>query len=187
MSAAEFTVPMIFSVGMLILMVRSFTPFHRPAKVRPQAIAATLNCTPLFSKPLAPQSQQHELVASDPAVATRQALSKYRDIDVAIADGYRFPIGAAAQSRVHLTNHWHAFKSAFGFDPEHPTCLVYEKANDGGYVLRGATFTAPARFAPEQLEARIPSTIAKWRKHELFGWAAEVYIFHPGDNSSNAA
>jgi hypothetical protein len=51
---------------------------------------------------------------------------------------------------------------------EHPTSLLYEKTAAGGYKLIGAMFTAPARFTEEQLNARIPLSVARWHLHTNF-------------------
>jgi hypothetical protein len=50
------------------------------------------------------------------------------------------------------------------FNPEHPTSLLYEKQGDG-YKLIGAMYTAPARFSEEQINERIPLSVAQWHKH----------------------
>jgi hypothetical protein len=54
--------------------------------------------------------------------------------------------------------------SFFSFDPARPTSLLYRKTGDG-YRLVGAMFTAPKRYTPEQLNERVPLSVAEWHMH----------------------
>jgi hypothetical protein len=177
MAGTEFTIPTIFGIGMLILMIKSFTDFPATATICNELVSE-----PVHPAPATPCTLLRSTGSLDPAGSPNrfsqasQGLAKYHDIEAAIADGYRFPLGAAGQKLIQLTNHWFAFKAAFGFDAEHPTSLLYEKTQQGSYLLVGAVFTAPARFGAEELEARIPSSVAQWHRHDLFGWAAEVHF-----------
>jgi hypothetical protein len=64
----------------------------------------------------------------------------------------------------HFTNYSYAFGAAFGFDATKPTSLLYEKAGDG-YKLIGAMYTAPVRFSEDQLNQRVPLSVAQWHQH----------------------
>jgi hypothetical protein len=68
----------------------------------------------------------------------------------------------------HFTNYWHGFKAGFEFDVEHPTSLLYERTAADEYKLIGAMFTAPARFTEEQLNERIPLSVAQRHLHTTF-------------------
>ena len=69
------------------------------------------------------------------------------------------------QKVYHFTNKWNAVKEAFRFDPAKPTSLLYRKESDGHFVLVGAMYTAPKRFGIDKLDARVPTSIARWHKH----------------------
>ncbi len=58
-------------------------------------------------------------------------------------------------------------EAAFRFNPEHPTSLLYEKHGDE-YKLIGVMYTAPKRFTEDQLDERIPLSVAQWHEHVNF-------------------
>ena len=94
----------------------------------------------------------------------RPALEHYRDYKVALDEGYRIFLPNLPQKMYHFTNYRYAIGEAFRFDPAKPTSLLYEKhGND--YKLIGAMYTAPVRFSEEQLNERIPLSMAQWHQH----------------------
>ena len=96
----------------------------------------------------------------------RQAIAKYRDTAVAVADGYKmFLPNLKNQPVYHFTNGRKAFREAFRFDPEQPTSLLYKRGDDGKLVLIGAMYTAPKRMSLDKLDERIPLSVARWHKH----------------------
>ncbi|MET1084374.1 MAG: hypothetical protein ABWY12_15200 [Burkholderiales bacterium] len=67
----------------------------------------------------------------------------------------------------HFTNWKYAMKAIFTFDPTEPTSLFYEK--DGStYKLIGAIYTAPKRYSADDLDKRVPLSIAQWHEHVNF-------------------
>lgn len=96
----------------------------------------------------------------------RRALAKYKDVKVAEADGFRmFAPKVKNQHVYHFTRKWNALKSAFSFDPAQPTSLLYAKDASGSFVLTGAMYTAPRRASEDDLNARVPLSIARWHEH----------------------
>lgn len=94
----------------------------------------------------------------------RRALEKYQDYRVAIEDGYRPFLPNLPLPEYHFTNYWQSFLAAFRFDPAKPSSLLYRKTRDG-YELVGAMYTA-SRFADEDdLNERIPLSVARWHAH----------------------
>src|SRR5260370_31184259 len=51
------------------------------------------------------------------------------------------------------------------FDPDHPTSLLYQRGPGDSLVLVGAMYTAPARLPDDDLDQRIPLSIARWHEH----------------------
>ena len=94
----------------------------------------------------------------------RQALEKYKDYNAALADGYQIFLPNVPQKMYHFTNWNYAVGAAFGFDATKPTSLLYNKTKDG-YTLIGAMYTAPVRFSEDQLNQRIPLSVAQWHQH----------------------
>ncbi len=68
------------------------------------------------------------------------------------------------QPEYHFTNYGHGFLEAFTFDPARPTSLLYRKTADG-YELVGAMYTMPKRASEEQLNERVPLSVATWHLH----------------------
>lgn len=94
----------------------------------------------------------------------RTSLEKYKDYHAALADGYQPFLPNLPQEEYHFTNNWHGFLEAFTFDPARPTSLLYKKTSSG-YELRGAMFTMPKNATEDQLDARVPLSVASWHLH----------------------
>ena len=96
----------------------------------------------------------------------RSAIAKYRDVRVAVDEGFReFAPQIKNQPVYHFTNYKLAFENAFDFDPSRPTSLLYKKDVSGKFVLIGAMYTAPKRFSEAQLDDRVPLSVAQWHRH----------------------
>jgi hypothetical protein len=96
--------------------------------------------------------------------SARASLEKYKDVKVAEAEGFKIFLPQVKQPMYHFTNYKYAMEAAWAFNPEHPTSLLYEKAGDT-YKLIGAMYTAPARFTEDQLNERVPLSVAQWHQH----------------------
>ncbi|HKV23073.1 MAG TPA: hypothetical protein VJN93_00640 [Candidatus Acidoferrum sp.] len=94
----------------------------------------------------------------------RTGIEKYKDYRVALADGYRIFLPNLPQPEYHFTNYRNGFLESFSFDPARPTSLLYKK-NGGGYELVGAMYTMPRNASEDELNARIPLSIAMWHQH----------------------
>lgn len=111
------------------------------------------------------------------------ALEKYRDYNAAQADGYKIFLPNVPQKMYHFTNWLYAMGATFTFDPTKPTSLLYEK-HGGDYKLIGAMYTAPVSFTEEQLNERVPLSVAQWHQHVNMckppqGRAIEMLGKHP--------
>jgi len=95
----------------------------------------------------------------------RAALAKYKDYHVAEAAGYKPWHPEMKQPIVHFTKLWYGVKAAFTFNPAQPTSLLYKRTPDGGYELVGAMYTAPKRDSEDQLNKRVPLSVARWHRH----------------------
>ena len=105
--------------------------------------------------------------AHEVAEQARKASEKYTDYHTALAEGYKIFHPEVPQKMYHFTNYAYAMEAAFRFNPEHPTSLLYEKHGDD-YKLIGAMYTAPKRFTEEQLDERVPLSVAQWHEHVNF-------------------
>lgn len=94
----------------------------------------------------------------------RASIAKYRDVNAALADGFKPFLPNVPQDVYHFTKRGNGIKAAFTFDPARPTSLLYTKT-PSGYVLVGAMYTAPFRATPADLDARVPLSIYPWHLH----------------------
>lgn len=121
----------------------------------------------MFMTELRPANTGDEKRAAEILSALRPAIEKYRDYKVALADGFQIFMPNVPQEHYHFTNYRYGFEAQFAFDAAHPTSLLYKKTGDG-YELEGAMYTAPKRATEEELNERVPLSVARWHKHVNF-------------------
>jgi hypothetical protein len=97
----------------------------------------------------------------------RVSIAKYKHYNVALADSYQIFLPNIPQSMYHFTNYSNGLKATFSFDPAHPTSLLYKKTPDG-YELIGAMYTDRRAASEEELNGRVPLSVARWHKHVNF-------------------
>lgn len=112
-------------------------------------------------RPLQPGDREK---AEQVVEAARSVAAKYQDYKVALADGYKIFLPNVPQKQYHFTNYWNAFYARNHFDPSRPTSLLYEKLGDT-YQLVGVMYTAKKDASQEELNSRIPLSIAHWHAH----------------------
>jgi hypothetical protein len=95
----------------------------------------------------------------------QHALAKYKDYHVAEADGFKPFHPELKQPVVHFTRNWNGLKAAFTFDPNEPTSLLYQRTERGGYKLIGAMYTDRKSATVDQLDQRVPLSVARWHRH----------------------
>src|SRR6202047_1345600 len=111
-----------------------------------------------------PETPEDAARAKEIVTQLRAGIEKYKDYHVALNDGYKIFLPNLPQPEYHFTNYWNGFLEAFTFDPARPTSLLYKKTSDG-YELVGAMYTMPKRATEEQLNARVPLSLAMWHLH----------------------
>jgi hypothetical protein len=105
-------------------------------------------------------------------VAARAVMEKYKDYHTALNDNFKIFHPEIPQKQYHFTNYRNAFAAFANFDPDNPTSLLYEKEGEG-YRLVGVMYTAPKRFTEDDLNQRIPLSVAQWHEHVNFCAAPE--------------
>jgi hypothetical protein len=111
-----------------------------------------------------PQSSEDAAKAKEIVTQLRAGIEKYKDYHVALNEGYKIFLPNLPQPEYHFTNYVNGFLEAFKFDPARPTSLLYKKTSDG-YELVGAMYTMPKRATEDQLNARVPLSVAMWHLH----------------------
>jgi len=106
-----------------------------------------------------------DLQRADQIVHTlREALAKYKDYRVAMSEGYVPHHPERKQPHYHFANQQHRFMARVRFDPAEPTAILYTKT-ENGYELEGAMYTAPRSMTEDQLNERVPLSVAQWHAH----------------------
>lgn len=116
-------------------------------------------------RPIEPDDQAR---ADAVVAAAKQAMEPYRDYRRALADGYRIFLPNLPQRQYHFTKPLNGAEAAWRFNPLKPTSLLYRKTPDGGYQLVGAMYTDRVRASEDELNKRIPLSIARWHQHVNF-------------------
>lgn len=111
-----------------------------------------------------PETAEDAARAKEIVDQLREGIAKYKDYHVALADGYQVFLPSLKQPEYHFTNYMNGFLEAFKFDPARPTSLLYKKTSTG-YELVGAMYTMPKRATEEQLNERVPLSVASWHLH----------------------
>jgi hypothetical protein len=111
-----------------------------------------------------PASADDQKRANEIVEQLRAGIDKYKDYRVALDAGYKIFMPNVPQQEYHFTNYTNGFLEAFTFDPTRPTSLLYRKTASG-YELVGAMYTMPKRASEEQLNQRVPLSVATWHLH----------------------
>ena len=118
----------------------------------------------MYMTALRPQTAGDQQRAEEVVKELRAGIEKYKDYHAALNDGYKIFLPNVPQPEYHFTNYRNGFLEAFTFDPARPTSLLYKKTGTG-YELVGAMYTMPKRANEEQLNERVPLSVARWHLH----------------------
>jgi hypothetical protein len=116
------------------------------------------------------QKRADEVVAE-----AKVAMQPYTDYHKALDAGYKIFLPNLPQKQYHFTNAANAWEARNRFDPLKPTSLLYKKTASGGYELVGVMYTDRVDASEQELDQRIPLSIAEWHQHVNFrtclaGW-----------------
>src|SRR5580692_4670108 len=126
-------------------------------------MAGHMSMTTLRSPQPGDQQKADAIVA-----AAKTAMQPYQDYRKALADGYEIFLPNLPQPQYHFTNHDNGLAARLHFDPLKPTSLLYKKTPDGGYKLVGAMYTDRFDASEDELNERIPLSVAQWHEHVNF-------------------
>jgi hypothetical protein len=134
----------------------------------------------MYMTTLTPLKAGDQQKADALVAAAKQAMAPYQDYHKALADGFKIFFPKVPQPQYHFTNYAYARAAGSHFDPLKPTSLLYKKTPDGGYTLVGAMYTARLDATEEEINERVPLSIARWHQHINFclgplGHRAEYY------------
>jgi hypothetical protein len=115
-------------------------------------------------RPLRPGDQAH---ADAIVAAAKKAAERYSDYRKAEVDGYTIFMPEQHQNVYHFILDSSRSDDKERFDPDQPRGLLYTKI-DGpspGYKLIGVMYMVRYSATEEELNARIPLSIARWHAH----------------------
>lgn len=116
-------------------------------------------------RPMQPGDQQK---ADTVVAAAKRAMAPYRDYHKALADGYQIFLPNVPQAIYHFSRRDYAIAARWQFDPSLPTSLLYTKTPSGGYKLVGVMYTDRVDATEDELNDRIPLSVARWHQHINF-------------------
>ncbi len=112
-------------------------------------------------RPLKPTDREQ---ADQMLAIIRSSVEKYRDVNVAKADGFKPMMEQATLKEYHFNNMANVRIAQRTFDPSRPTSLLYKKIN-GNFNLVGVMYTAPPGTPENELDRRVPLSLAQWHAH----------------------
>jgi hypothetical protein len=122
----------------------------------------------MFMTILRPPAAGDQQKADALVAAAKTAMAPYQDYRRALSDGYQIFLPNVPQAQYHFTKYAYGLEARYHFDPQKPTSLLYKKTPDNGYELVGAMYTARVDATEEELNQRIPLSIARWHQHINF-------------------
>ena len=122
----------------------------------------------MFMTPPRPAQPGDQARADAVAAAAKTAMAPYQDYHKAEADGFKIFLPNVPQPVYHFTNYKDGWAARNHFDPLKPTSLLYQKTADGGYKLVGAMYTDRVDATEDELNDRIPLSVARWHQHVNF-------------------
>jgi hypothetical protein len=118
----------------------------------------------MYMTSMRPQAPGDANKAEEIVSQLRAGIEKYKDYHVALDEGFKIFLPNIPQPEYHFTSYKNGFLEAFTFDPARPTSLLYKKTATG-YELLGAMYTMPKRATEDQLNERVPLSVAMWHLH----------------------
>ena len=100
--------------------------------------------------------------------SAKTAMAPYQDYRKALSDGYEIFLPDVPQPQYHFTKYEYGLQARQRFDPLKPTSLLYTKTVDGGYKLVGAMYTDRVDASEDEINERVPLSIARWHQHINF-------------------
>lgn len=137
----------------------------------------------MYVTPLRPAQPGDGEKAKAVVAAVAAAIEKYKDYKKAIADGYIQGNPEVKQIQYHFNNEAYAHIADQQFDPSKPTSLLYISTPTQRFKLEGVMFTARPNATEDELNQRIPLSVAHWHKHINFcGAPADKVKEYLGDH-----
>lgn len=118
--------------------------------------------------PMRPKQPGDEEKAKAIVAAVKASIEKYKDYKKALADGFVIANPKVVQPQYHFNNAVNVRLADSKFDPTRPSSLLYRRTPKQDYKLEGVMFTDRVDTTEDELNERIPLSIARWHEHTNF-------------------
>ncbi len=125
----------------------------------------------MYMTPLRPKQPGDKEKAITVVATAKAAIERYNDYRKALADGYVIANPKLKQPQYHFMNQANTREADLHFDPSKPTALLYRRTPMQEYKLEGVMFTASPDTTEDELNERVPLSIARWHRHVNVCWA----------------
>lgn len=130
----------------------------------------------MYLTPLRPKQTGDEEKAKAVVAALKTTMERYKDYRKALLDGYVILNPKLKQPQYHFVNDANSREADIQFDPSKPTALLYRRTPMLEYKLEGAMYTTNPEATEDELNRRIPLSVARWHRHINVCWAPEDRI-----------
>ncbi len=127
----------------------------------------------MYMTPLRPKQPGDEEKAKAVVANVKATIERYKDYRKALLDGYVIANPKVKQPQYHFINDANTREADLHFDPRKPTALLYRRTPMQEYKLEGVMYTANPDATEDELNERIPLSIARWHRHINVCWAPE--------------
>ncbi|MCI0407926.1 MAG: hypothetical protein L0191_05065, partial [Acidobacteria bacterium] len=146
----------------------SFQQHHHPPQPVPEEGSGYAQLDPHMKVTVKRPANPEDVERAEEIVReTKKVMERFKDYRVALEEGYKIFLPQLPLPEHHFTNYRHGFEAAFRLSIERPTSLLYVK-EPHGYRLTGVMLTAPASASLEELDRRVPLSVAQWHLHVNF-------------------
>src|SRR5271169_746612 len=125
------------------------------------AMAGHMYMTPLRPKQLGDEEKAKAVVAQ-----AKATMERYKDYRKALLDGYVIANPKLKQPQYHFINNANTREADLHFDTSKPTALLYRRTPMKQYMLEGVMYTASPDATEDELNQRVPLSIARWHRHQ---------------------
>jgi hypothetical protein len=127
----------------------------------------------MYMTPLRPMQPGDKEKAKAVVAEVKAYMERYKDYRKALLDGYVIANPKLKQPQYHFMNQANTREADLHFDPSKPTALLYRRTPMQEYKLEGVMYTANPDATEDELNERIPLSIARWHRHINVCWAPE--------------
>ncbi len=131
--------------------------------VSTRAMSNHMCVTPMRSKQ--PGDEERAKAVVD---AVRSSIEKYKDYKKALTDWFVIANPDVDQPQAYFNNDANVRLADMHFDPTKPSSLLYRRTPKQRYKLEGVMFTESSGATEDELNQRVPLSVARWHEHTNF-------------------